>query len=364
MENDARAGAGENRLDQVEGRVDGLGSEVGVAASRLDEVEQTDRTLQAVVEGLASVRVAAVEDRVDLFEKGLGRTDHEVERLRDGTIPAAVRRADALLERLNFELEETASLVERLLLSEPLPIVAPSAVEDGIAGSLAHLQPALLAALRGSEAEVVHRLEANLPLVRDCAPVLDLGCGRGELLTLLREAGVEAVGLEADPALAHGARRRGLSVREGDVLEVLRGLEDETFGAITAFHLLEHLPPATVAEVLTEARRVLRAGGVLIVECPNPHSLRVGGALFWLDPTHVRPLLPETLQLLLRASGYEVTAVEYRHPFPDDQLLAEGEAIVHDDENLGARIGRIERRFDAIVNGPRDYMVSARRPVA
>jgi SAM-dependent methyltransferase len=359
---DDRAGAAETRLDQVEGRVDGVGSELDVAAKRMDGAEEIHRKLQSVVEDLGTIRIAAAEDRIDAAERGLGRTGQEVERLRDGAIPAAVRRADALLERLNFELEETASLVERLLLSEPLPIVPPSDAEDDIARSLAHIQPALLDALRGSEAEIAHRLAANLPLLRDHAPVLDLGCGRGELLVLLREEGIEAVGVEGDPALAQGARRRGLSLREGDVFDILHDLEDDAFGAVTAFHLFEHLTPARILEVLKEARRVLRPGGVLLAECPNPHSLRVGSALFWLDPTHVRPLLPETLQLLLRAAGFEVGALELRHPFPDDQLLTTREEIDSERGSVSERISEIERRFDDIVSGPRDFMVLAHKP--
>ncbi len=359
---DDRAGAAETRLDQVEGLVDGVASEFDAAAKRMDGAEETYRRLQAVVEDLGTIRIAGAEDRIDSVEKGLGRTGQEVERLRDGTIPAAVRRADALLERLNFELEETASLVERMLLSEPLPIVPPSDTEDDIARSLAHIQPELLDALRGSEAEIAHRLAANLPLLRDHAPILDLGCGRGELLVLLREEGIEAVGVEGDPAVAQGARRRGLSLREGDVLEVLRDLDDATFGAVTAFHLFEHLPPARIIEVLAQARRVLRPGGVLIAECPNPHCLRVGSALFWLDPTHVRPLLPETLQLLLRAAGFEVGAFELRHPFPDNQLLTTREEIESERGSVSERISEIERRFDDIVSGPRDFMVLAHKP--
>jgi O-antigen chain-terminating methyltransferase len=210
-------------------------------------------------------------------------------------------------------------------------------------------------------------LDHYLADLREASPVLDLGCGRGELLLMLREAGVPATGVDGDFALAGAARRRGLEVVEGDVLDVLRTLDDGSRGAVTALHLFEHLSPEVLMAVLEEVRRVLRPGGLLIVECPNPHSLRVGGALFWQDPTHRRPLLPETLELLLQAAGFSVDRIETLHPFPEDQLLMDdegGTAAVTDIDltTLAERVDRLRRRLDDILNGPRDFAVWAVKP--
>jgi SAM-dependent methyltransferase len=332
---------------------------------RLDESEEALRTIQGELVEVRDQRLGSAENRVDTLERALLDVSTEITRLRDEALPASVARSDALLGRLAEELEEVASLVERSLRGEPLPVVDSATVsEDRLAESLKAVQPLLLESFRGSEEEIRHRLDRYLPDLQSSPPVLDLGCGRGELLLLLREAGVEATGIEGDAALAGAARRRGLEVIEGDVLGVLRGLENDAWGAVAAIHLFEHLAPPILAAVLAEIRRVLRPGGVLIVECPNPHSLRVGGTLFWQDPTHLRPLLPETLELFLRAGGLPPSRREYLNPFPADQRFEDDEGGTRnvtdpDVTKLAERIDRLRRRLDEILNGPRDFAVWA-----
>lgn len=356
--------ASEERLDRVErlleGRLDVLGDAIGALSGRQDLSESTLRTIQDLLESINTVRLSAVDQRADQVEAGLGETTDEVARLRDGLMPAAEGRWNALFERLAFELEETASLVERILASEPLPTIEPGSSERSLAQGLAQVQPLLVEAFRGSEAEIGHRMESVLPLLEGHGPVLDLGCGRGELLLLLRETGIEARGVESDAALVRGAIRRGLEVDHADVLDVLLALDAASVGSITAFHLFEHFSGALLSEVLDQCRRVLRPGGILVAECPNPHNLRVGASLFWQDPTHVRPLLPETLSLFLKASGLDVRDIEYLHPFPEEQCLRLGNDS-EADRAVDHRIDRLEARLDELLHGPRDFRVVAVR---
>lgn len=370
---DRERGEIDARADRVEHRLDGLEQ----LAGRLDRLEEGRRELQTALEAVAAHAAAAgsrldtlesaVGRRSDALEAGLRELDQETGRLRDDVVPAITARADALLGRLAEELEETSSLVERLLLGEPLPLApAPGgAVEEAeLAAGLAEVQPLLVESFRGSEAEIRHRLDRYLPLLAENAPVLDLGCGRGELLLMLREAGVEASGIEADPALVAAARRRGLAVTAGDVLGDLSAMPDGTLGAATAIHLVEHLPLARLPGLLAQIRRLLRPGGVLVLELPDVHNLRVGAALFWIDPTHRRPLPVETLELLLTAGGFELVSRDRLHPFPPEQQLRRADDPTRHETvpaALAARLDHLEGRLDELLNGPRDVAVVARR---
>jgi O-antigen chain-terminating methyltransferase len=349
-------------------RLNGFGQRFDRIERRLDILEDSLRSSQRELAEVRDDRVPSIEVRLDGVESALGAVAGETTRLRDDVVPAMVGRSDALLERLAAEIEELGSLVERMLRGEPLPTTVNSRIdEEKLASALAEVQPALLEAFRGPEAEIHHRLDHYLEALRANPPVLDLGCGRGELLLMLREAGVEATGIEGDGAVAEAARRRGLHVVEGDVLSVLETMPDASRGAVTAIHLFEHLEPEALIAVLAEIRRVLRPGGKLIVESPNPHSLRVGAALYWVDPTHQRPLMPETLELYLKTGGFEVDRRELLHPFPADQQFADSASDRLSDGDsdvtaLAARFDRLAGRLDELVNGPRDFVVWARRP--
>jgi len=338
-------------------------------ALRADALEQEVRTLQGDAERMRREWAAAVEGRLDRIGSVQDEVIAELERLRDRRLPALAGKVDVLVERLAGEIDELGSLLERSLRREPLPVPADSPAETRLAGALAEVQPRLVAALRGSEAEIRHRLGHHLELLREHPPILDLGCGRGELLELLRETGVPAQGVEADPALAGAARRRGLAVHEQDLLAALGSLPAGSQGAVTAIHVFEHLPAPTLLATLAEVRRVLVPGGVLLVESPNPHSLRVGASLYWIDPTHQRPLLPETLELFLIASGLEPVRREWLHPFPAEQQLLPADRPARPEASpevtaLAADLDRALARLDQLLNGPRDFAIVARAPAA
>ena len=177
--------------------------------------------------------------------------------------------------------------------------------------------------------------------------VLDVGCGRGELLRLLRERGIPACGIETNAISAEACRREGLDVLHGDALEVLARTEAGRFGAVVALQVVEHWSAETTFAFLRETRRVLTPGGRLILETINTDSLSALRA-FYLDPTHVRPVPPETLRFLAEAAGFVETRIEYRAALPEEERLTERS------EN--------DARLNRLLFAPQDYALLARAP--
>jgi SAM-dependent methyltransferase len=225
------------------------------------------------------------------------------EELRDERLPALDGRVSALVERLHEELTATAGVVDRLCRHEPLHVAVSSEVEGRLPEAIRAASRLFIDEFRGTPVEVSARLEEYLPILSEAGPVLDLGCGRGELLGLLQRQGILARGVDTDPAMVATCGELGLEVQEADANEALRAAQPDSLGAVVAIQLLEHLQSASWMELVENAARALRKGGLLLVECPNPGSLRVGGSLFWLDPTHRAPVHPEALAFVARVLG-------------------------------------------------------------
>ncbi|MFA7666746.1 MAG: methyltransferase domain-containing protein [Burkholderiaceae bacterium] len=164
---------------------------------------------------------------------------------------------------------------------------------------------------RGSRELIAGRLAVYRPFIQALkaafpqASGADLGCGRGEWLELLAAEGLAGQGIDLDEDMLADCRERGLTVERGDALAWLRAQPDESFALVSAFHLVEHLPFETLQALIVEALRVLRPGGLLVMETPNPENLVVGTESFYLDPTHTRPLPAALLSFLARFHGFE-----------------------------------------------------------
>lgn len=139
---------------------------------------------------------------------------------------------------------------------------------------------------------------------RPRALALDLGCGRGEWLEVLSEAGFDARGVDLDAGMLQACAALGLRAEQADALETLARLPDASVAVVSAFHVVEHIPFDALRRLVDEARRVLQPGGLLILETPNPENLVVGSSSFYLDPTHVRPIPPPLLSFVVEYHGY------------------------------------------------------------
>jgi O-antigen chain-terminating methyltransferase len=166
---------------------------------------------------------------------------------------------------------------------------------------------------------------------------------------LLADRNLVGSGVDSNPGMIERCRALGIHATLGEALTHLRALPDRSAGAVTSFHMVEHLPFETVIALLDETLRVLRTGGVLILETPNPQNVLVGSHTFWIDPTHLKPIPSQTLRFFVEARGFCETEVWNLQPYPAAIRLPEDPAGMGD-------------RFNDYFYGPQDYGIIARRP--
>jgi 2-polyprenyl-3-methyl-5-hydroxy-6-metoxy-1,4-benzoquinol methylase len=228
--------------------------------------------------------------------------------------------------RLSLLLEEARKRLPKPIAAKQ--IQAMLAEED-------HVLDAMYASFedifRGSREDIKHRQAVYIPYVQAVtATVVDLGCGRGEWLENLRDAGLQAVGVDTNRVFLERCRELDLNVVESDAITYLRTLKPHSVGAITSFHLIEHLPHKALLACLDAAFQALRSGGIIILETPNPRNVQVGSCNFYLDPTHRQPLPPELVRYLAEARGFVQIEVKELHPFPSESLVTGGAPMVND----------------------------------
>ena len=302
--------------------------------------------LSGALEREAAAREALERDRDARFEALARRQERDAE-----GDAAFVRELGALREDVRqLRLEWTAA--RRALVS-----AQPAAVPAGPAARAVPAQPLdagdpLRAGVyfdferrfRGSEEGIKERQRADAERFRGVpGPVLDVGCGRGEFLELLKEAGVPALGCDANPLMVERAREKGLDVERADLFEFLRGREDASLGGVTAFQVVEHLPPSLLYELVELASSKLAAGGRILFETINPESV-FAMKWFWMDLTHVRPVPAPSLEQLLLANGFRDVAVDWRSPVPPEDAA----------DAADPRLAAIARLLFA----PQDYAVT------
>jgi len=167
---------------------------------------------------------------------------------------------------------------------------------------------------RGSEQQIAERLRQYLPLLENVeagcleqkvqASALDLGCGRGEWLSLLSQRQWQVAGIDLNASMVERCQQQGFDVFKQDALTCLKALPDQSLNLISGFHIAEHIDFDELLEIIQQAHRVLLPAGVLLLETPNPENLAVGAHTFYMDPSHRHPLPPQLLQFAAQEQGF------------------------------------------------------------
>ena len=202
--------------------------------------------------------------------------------------------------------------------------------------------------LRGSREEIKNRLKVYLPILKKAnvgsknSPILDIGCGRGEWLELLKEQNFNATGIDINKIMVKICKDLKLNVIEEEDVAYLKNIKDCSIGAVTGFHLIEHYEFDYLIELFKESFRVLSPGGLVIFETPNPNNIMVGSCNFYADPTHNKPLPSLLVKLLLEAYGFGNISIMNLHP---NKMLSE----IVGNNSINLKI------FNDRFFGPQDY---------
>lgn len=218
---------------------------------------------------------------------------------------------------------------------------------------------------RGSEEEIRRRMEGYVEMCSGRpGPVLEIGPGRGELLSLLREGGIPASGIDMDDAMVELCREKGLQVEKGDGLAHLASLPDASLGVIVAIQVIEHLPIRLREKLFQLAHQKLAIGGCIVLETINPKSLVALSSNYFRDPTHVWPEHPDTMAYNMELAGLRVVRTDYLSPVPEHALLPELPVEAYLPPRWSILLERLNESFkklNGLLFGFQDYRVIAER---
>jgi O-antigen chain-terminating methyltransferase len=318
--------------------------------NHLHEVNDlTSHVLREMIDDVFQ-RTEVLFDRIEQLEARFGEMDGVLDDLyrhqqlfaaterRVTDAVAAMREEHAQIRTSIGVLRHETQQLSKALAAPPAvthpPAVAhpasPAELTGGLgrtADALSHRYVGFEDEFRGSAAAVGAALAAYVPLFTGASDVLDVGCGRGEFLALLRDSGISARGIDLNEAMVEVCRERGLTATVADALAYLRGQPDASLGGLFAAQVVEHLQPGYLTQLLDTAFAKLRPGAMIVLETINPACWFAFFSSYIRDITHERPLHPETLKYLLVATGFEQVQIRYSAPYPDhDKLQAVGAA--------------------------------------
>jgi SAM-dependent methyltransferase/glycosyltransferase involved in cell wall biosynthesis len=286
---------------QLAGAIDELSTEMAVLRAESDRFEALGTRAHTALR-------ADIEGQQELLDSQQPRLDAQEQRLERLEAPERWRKlgeAIATSEQLHAIPFMTKPEMLLATSSDGRPAIGyreGSELSDGYAS--------FEDVFRGPEEMIRERLRPYISLLIHHSPVLDVGCGRGEMLDLLSRSGIDAMGVDIDPAMVQRAKGKGHQVIQQDAVEYLAAQPSASLGAVFAAQVIEHLQPDALLRLLLEAQRALRPGGVLILETVNPYSIQAFKA-FWTDLTHRNPIYPEALTVYCAEAGFQEALVMF-----------------------------------------------------
>lgn len=311
----------------------------------------------------AESRINFLDDDLSEFKKISGRIDH-LEEIQQNNWPR-VDQLEKLLAKISAEIKENseqilqnwAQLKKQVSFLEEILPVRDSLNKAGT-GQVIASKKILLSdfdyfnfeeEFRGTAEKIKKHQSRYLEYFKNCRNVLDIGSGRGEFLTLLKENNIKSFGVDNNRYAVAAGKKSGLKIIYGQIPEYLRALKEKTLDGVFISHLVEHLEPAVLVELVARLYEKMKKDSCLVIETVNPFSF-YALANFYLDLTHIRPIPPKTLEFLAAKNGFKKMKIEWLSPVPQKERL----------EKFSARnktLAENFRKIDQTLFGFRDYAI-------
>lgn len=337
----------------------GQSGEISADSAILSALKQISRSLNQQNQETrewCSGCVSLVETAAELMEA----KDREWDALGSNHVGMIFKSLEWKMEKLSDSYEDANLLMKKFLrvkeeldrllaVLEKGPSPSPEQIRK-LAGPIEDFKYAGFEnRFRGWETKVKQQQEDYVPYFNTRLPVLDLGCGRGEFLQLLREKGIPARGIDVNDQMVEICRDKGLDCRKADIIETLYEQEDYSLGGIFSSQVIEHLSPSYLKRMVELSYFKLAPSGCMILETINPASVFSLVEIYFLDLSHKNPVHPQTLRFLLESSGFKEVKIEYSVPLKEERLT---EVPGKDDRDLilNENIGKLNRLLYAPSN--------------
>lgn len=206
---------------------------------------------------------------------------------------------------------------------------------------------------RGDEEEIVKtQVEVYSDYLKDKESLLDLGCGRGEFLQKFNNRGIDVLGVDIDKELAEYCSIKGLPVLNEDIFAFLER-NQRKFDAITCFHVIEHLYPYQIIEMVNKVYSSLNEEGLAIFETPNPECLYNLAYGFTIDMSHKKLVHSYTLKFIMEEVGFRDVKIKHLAPVEESVSLVTNSKNSIEDENF--------KKLNNLLFGYQNYAIIGRK---
>lgn len=297
---------------------------------------------------------------VDNFNGNLGKIEEELNKLENEVLN---------LSNLCTRLDQENSMLQNIIKSQEqhinnLNIAVNGRFKLDEVWNINYLE--FENQFRGREEDIKKKLaDVYLPIVKDkvSEPIIDIGCGRGELVEILSENGYKVTGIDLNDQMVQYCLEKKLNVHYADATEYLENIEDESVGTIFTLHVLEHLSPLQIMDLLKLCYRKLKKGGLMIMETPNPECLYTLAYGFTIDLTHKRMLHPYTMQFIFDEIGFSEKRVKHLSPVEEKVILktiTENEQTIISKADIST-INQNTAKINNLLFSYQDYAIIARK---